>query len=375
MAMYMVKPWYKKEEPSTGIFGAEWDGSSSTSLTRTDDSANFSDPVPYYPNMSGSPSSPFDRYLPWSGMRVVEDSTAGSLVEIPKYYWKLTLDGLKMKWQISSESFEGSLVSPAHADRGDGEGERDYVYVGRYHCNSNYKSATGVAPIRSMTRAAARTNIHGLGTNIYQFDFAMWWTINMLYLVEFANWDSQIKIGLGSGNNTSVQNNGVSDTMPYHTGSMTNNRDYGVGVQYRYIENLWANVMTWCDGIYFNNTNTYCIKNPNNFSDTENGVFVGTRATNGGKSISKWTDPSSISGYEYALNAAEAQGTQTTYVTDYYNYSKNSKTGVVLQVGGYYSRIKYWGLFCLYEQLQANASDATIGCRLMVLPPARLSAA
>ena len=52
-----------------------------------------------------------------------------------------------MKLQISDSEQTGFLVSPAHADRGDGSGERDYVYVGRYHCGSpNFKSVSGTTP-------------------------------------------------------------------------------------------------------------------------------------------------------------------------------------------------------------------------------------
>ena len=99
MALYIVKPWYKKEEPPTPalIYGAEWAGGSSPVWTRTDAAANFADPNPYYSGMSGTPSSPFDDILPWSGLRRVTDSAAGELVEIPKFYYKWTRDGAKMK--------------------------------------------------------------------------------------------------------------------------------------------------------------------------------------------------------------------------------------------------------------------------------------
>src|SRR5699024_525061 len=46
------------------IYGVLWDGTSTTALSRTDDAAGFSDPVPAVSNGSGS--SPFDDLLPWS---------------------------------------------------------------------------------------------------------------------------------------------------------------------------------------------------------------------------------------------------------------------------------------------------------------------
>lgn len=372
MALYIVKPWYKKEEPPIPalIYGAEWSGGSSPVWTRTDAAANFADPNPYYAGMSGTPSSPFDNIMPWSGMRRVTDASAGELVEIPKFYHKWTRDGVKMKLQISMSQFDGSHVSPAHADRGDGVGERDYVYVGRYHCSTNnYKSTSGVNPKSIITRATARTNIHNLGSNIWQFDFALWWTISMLYLVEYAHWDSQTKIGYGCGNGSSLENNGASDTMPYHTGTMKSSRTaYGVGIQYRYIEDLWAGVCDWLDGIRFSDADVYCINNPASFPDTGNGTLIGQRATTNNW-IKAYNIPSA-SGFEYALypnTVAALSG--NTYVCDYCNYASNGE----LAFGGpFNNQVNYYGLFYMRGDLTQTYFD--VGCRLMVLPPGRLSA-
>lgn len=372
MAMFIVKPWYRKKDDA--IYGAEWAGTSDPSWVRTDAAVGFSNPNPYYSGMSSSPSSPFDNIMPWSGIRRVTDASVGELVEIPKFYYKWTRDGVKMKLQISMSAFDGSHVSPAHADRGDGVGERDYVYVGRYHCSSsNYKSASGVKPKASITRATARTAIHNLGSNVWQFDFALWWTINMLYLVEFANWNSQARIGYGCGNNSSVTNNGASDTMPYHTGTMKSSRTtYGVGIQYRYIEDWWANVRDFVDGIYFSGANIYCTKNPANFSDSSGGTLTGQRTTTHGYTTA-WDNPTA-SGFEYALypSAANDSLSGDTYITDHCSY--NSST-TILVFGGAPYQLKGYGMFHLGGDVgQASYTSSLTGCRLMVLPSSRLAA-
>ena len=71
-----------------------------------------------------------------------------------------------MKLQIADKATPGFHVSPAHADRGDGKGERDIVYIGRYHCGADWKSKTRVMPKASITSSAARTGIHSLGEAI-----------------------------------------------------------------------------------------------------------------------------------------------------------------------------------------------------------------
>ena len=347
------------------VYGAEWDGSSSTVWSRTDAAEGFTNPVPAVNNGTGS--SPFDSISPWKDIRRVTDSAAGELVEIPKFYYKWTISGSKMKLQVSAANFDGASVSPMHMDRGDGAGERSVAYVGRYHCaTSTYKSTTGVKPVANITRSAARTSIHNLGSDIWQWDYATLTTIWMLYLVEFADWNSQKTIGYGCGNNSSTENMGSTDAMQYHTGTNAANRTTYGHTQYRYIEDLWGNVLDWCDGIYFagtNKTDVYAIKKPSDFSDTANGTKVGTRP-NSGNYISAWK-VSDVSGFGWFMYPSAVSGTDSTYVGDYCSYYSS---GVVLFVGGDYVQNQYRGLFCLYGGSAASGSYGCVGSRLLKLP-------
>ena len=343
------------------IYGVQWDGTAATTWSRTDAAETFVNPTPAVNNGNGS--SPFDTIMPWAGMVVEDDATAGKLVKIPKYWFKWTRSGNGMKLQISNGPEAGFHVSPAHADRGDGKGERDYVYVGRYHCNTSYKSQAGSQPAASMTRAQARSNIHNLGSTYWQYDFAMYWTIMMLYLVEYADWNSQATIGYGCSPSSQKFNMGATDAMIYHTGTSAASRTTYGSVQYRHIEGLWDNVYDWCDGIRFSGSTVYCIANPASFSDTSGGTNVGTRATSSGW-ISGWTNPTA-DGFEYALYPNAVSGSETTYVCDYCGYSAS---GVVLLVGGYFGQYQYHGAFCLVGDSTASNAIANIGCRLQKLP-------
>lgn len=343
------------------IYGVQWDGTASTTWSRTDAAETFMNPTPAVNNGNGS--SPFDTIMPWAGMVVEDDATAGKLVKIPKYWFKWTRSGNGMKLQISNGPEAGFHVSPAHADRGDGKGERDYVYVGRYHCNTSYKSQAGSQPAANMTRAAARSSIHNLGSTYWQYDYAMYWTIMMLYLVEYANWNSQATIGYGCSPSNAKFNMGATDNMVYHTGTSAASRTTYGSVQYRHIEGLWDNVYDWCDGIRFSGSTVYCIANPASFSDTSGGTNVGTRATSSGY-ISGWTNPTA-DGFEYALYPNAVSGSETTYVCDYCYYNAS---GVVLLVGGYYGQNQSHGAFFLYGYYAASFAVASIGCRLQKLP-------
>ena len=339
------------------IYGVDFTNMATTSrCTRTDDAANFADPQPAV--AGGTGSSPFDNIMPWSGMVRSTDPNAREVVAIPKFYFKWETDGTKATGlKISMGKQQGFKTSPAHMDRGDGKGERDVVYVGRYHSCSTNKSTTGQMPKTDITRSNARTAVHSLGSNVWQFDYATRVTIWMLYLVEFADWNSQVKIGYGCGNNSSIENVGASDSMQYHTGTMQADRTTGgVGVQYRYIEGLWDNVYDWMDGCYYSANGMSVISNPNNFSDTENGTVIGT-PSNGYSSafaISDWSIyPNSTTG-----------GSSTTGSCDIWNYSSG---GPCLFCGGRYNRYGGHGLFCV-GSLGVSVAYSDAGFRVIVLP-------
>lgn len=364
MAIYMQ---YKMQKASSQIYGASWDGSSSTRWTRTDAATLLADPNPAVNNGSGS--SPFDYIMPWAGMVRVSDPDAGELVAIPKFYFKLgyanetSPRGLKI--QISSKPFDGSQISPAHMDRGDGKGERDVVYVGRYQCASDYKSKTGVKPVASKTRAEFRSGIHGLGNSIWQWDYAMLKTIQLLYLVEYADWDSQTKIGYGCGDGSDFVNMGVTDNMVYNTGTDQSTRtDYG-NIQYRNIEGLWSNALTFCDGIYLSSGKVYIIKNPSEFSDNSNGIDSGINNYLSSYNIVD-NEISQITGLTWLFVPSQTQNNPSfnNYITDLAVINSNSN---ILYTGGSYGQSLGRGLF-YFGSAGASTSTVQIGSRLMKLP-------
>lgn len=341
------------------IYGVEWDWTSggSTRGKRTDAAAGFAEPNPAVNNGGGS--SPFDNLMPWSGM-VKETRSGGVEVKEPKYWFKWTKTGKKLKLQIADGYVEGFSVDPVNRDRGDGLGELDYSYIGRYHCASGYKSTTGAAQQVNITRSQARTGIHNLGANFWQMDFAQFWYVNMLFLVEFADWNGE-RIGRGCSTSGSKMNNGQTDAMGYHTGTTAASRDSYGFTQYRNIEGWWDNVYDWMDGCYYNNNGLNVISNPNNFSDSANGTLVGTPSSG---YPSDFTIPTA-SGLEWALFPSAANGSQTTYVPDGWDFYGSSPC---LCHGGGYNQGQYLGPFCV-GYYRASSSGGGIGCRLQERPP------
>ena len=352
--------WPRKA--SVHIYGVEWDWTSSgpTKGVRTDDAALFADPNPAVNNGTGS--SPFDDLYPWSEM-VKEDRTGGTMVKEPKYWFKWTKTGKKLKLQIADGPVEGFHVDPVNMDRGDGLGELDFSYIGRYHCASGtYKSETNKAQQTNITRSEARSNIHNLGSNIWQMDFAQMWYVGMLFLVEFADWNGQTAIGYGCSQSGSKQNNGQTDSMQYHTGTTAANRTTYGFTQYRNIEGWWDNVYDWMDGCYYTRSGLNVILNPAKFSDNANGTLIGSMPSSG------YPNDLAIptqSGFEWALRPASTGGSTTTYVPDDWRFSRSSPC---LRHGGYYSQSLNYGPFCVGYN-GTSVQNAFIGCRLQERPP------
>lgn len=343
----------------TTIYGVEWDWTSgkSTKGTRTDAAVGLGDPNPAVNNGSGS--SPFDNLMPWSGM-VRENRAGGVEVKEPKYWFKWTKSGKKIKLQIADGPVDGFSVDPVNRDRGDGVGELDFSYIGRYHSVEGWKSETGKAQKVNITRSAARTGIQSLGTYFYQIDFAQFWYVGMLFLVEFADWNGE-RIGRGCSANGSKENNGKTDAMGYHTGTTAANRDSYGYTQYRNIEGWWDNVFDWMDGCYYNNNGLNVIKNPKQHSDSANGTLVG-KPTAGYPS--DFTIPTSAD-FDWALFPSEASGSTTTGVPDNWYFNGSSPC---LYRGGNCDQYRNYGPFYV-NYSGASYAYGYIGCRLQERPP------
>lgn len=349
------------------IYGVEWDGTATTKLTRTDAAAGFVDPVPYVEGATEY-GSPFDDIMPWAGMVRVADAQAGELVAIPKFWYKLTKNGDALKIQIAAEPVGGFSVSPAHMDRGDGKGERDVAYVGRYKSGPRYKSEANVSPIANISRSQGRIGTKSLGEGVWMADYIMWFTICLLYLVEFADWDSQACIGLGNGDGKSKRNTGYTDSMPYHTGTTLAKRtDNGSGNQYRWIEGLWDNLFEWLDGCFAKAEGFYIILNPNKFNDQlEDGVLVGKTSSGYPTALEISTRAGAPIFYPY-----KAGGSGDSYIPDIQSYPTNS-----LYKWEFYSGSSYLsttsrepGMFSIRHPGYSSVGqgNATTGCRVMKL--------
>lgn len=368
---------------TVNVFGVMWNyADPSTALTRLDSSndpngfANVS--ITEEPNPAvgdGEGSSPFDAYAPWNGMEEynIIDSEVGpkrgadgfsrsdydTMVYIPEFYYHVVDDPENQKryWYVSDGEVDGFEKHP-------GSGR----YVGRYDTISGHYSKTGAAPLVNTSRPDFRTGAKGKGKGWYMYDYASWCAVWLLYLVEFADWDSQRKIGQGVCGGSSAElsaavNVGATDSMKYHTGKSASTAT--ASVQYRHIENPWGNVRDWIDGINFSDRAAYVCTNPDNYADgtSTNYTAAGVTISSGSGYIKTVGMSSAV---PWAFLPTANGGSETTYVPDYVNSSPGWRA---LYVGGYYSATAgNCGLFYFIANYSASFTTSTLGARLLFIP-------
>lgn len=354
------------------VFGVCWDTSNSstalTRLTKTSDPYGFvtkdvtTEPVPAVG--TGAGSSPFDSFMPWSGMKVCNLDKNGAvtawkgdsgfsyegtytMVYMPAFYIAIKQNGTKKYLYISDREQSGFVKHP-------GSGK----FVGRYlYGTYNTISKSGDTPFVNVTRAQSRAQAKSQGIKYRINDFATYCAIVWLYLIEFANWNCQKRIGRGYvDNNSTAIKHGGTDSMIYHTGRAAGT-DGKTAVQYRWIENLWGNVSQWIDGFNANGTSAYYCLDPSKYADdtTSGYTFLGTLPASG-----YITD---VNFYENGLlHPSGNGGSETTFITDYADSSSGWR---VLLVGGYWSSGSSAGLLYFVAGSTSSGSNSSISARLL----------
>lgn len=360
------------------VFGVVWDTSNSSTVLerltqRTDPYGLVTKSVTTEPKPAigtGSGSSPFDSFLPWSGMKecnldydgsvkVWKDDSGFSrtgpyvMVWIPEFYFATKTNGTKKYFYIADGPVSGMKKHP-------GSGK----FIGRYVMDHNCGSTTGGTPLGNKKRADGRLSavIGGdkEGSKWHMYDFATYCAIIFLYVVEFADWNCQKKIGPGITND-SMHSNGDTDNMKYHTGRTNDwTSDAQNPVQYRWIENLWGNVSQWVDGFNANGATAYYCNDPSKYADdTATGYTnIGTLSDNG------WIKDLTVTDNGLLIPKTSG-GSATTYIPD---HMYSSIGWDALSVGGDYSSNAYAGLLYFVADRTSSYSNPAISTRQMCEP-------
>lgn len=224
-------------------------------------------------------------------------------------------------------------------------------------------SRSGRAPVVNKTRSAFRGYAQNMASGFQLYDFAAWCAVNFLYLVEFADWNGQSKIGQGIVNDSAAHNTGETDAMTYHTGRAAGT-DGLTAVQYRWIENPWGNVFKWIDGININNRVPYVCTDPSKYADDTTTGYTSIGVTLPSNGWTKSLGLSEAAPWAYAPDGVG--GSATTYIPDYLY----SGTGWrVLRVGGNWLNGSSVGLFYFVGGGTSSHASSNLGARLQFRDP------
>ena len=267
------------------------------------------------------------------------------MVEIPKFWVKYdNTTSAKQMW-ISTVPSAGYVVHPAWVKNGV---EVDYRYYRAYKGSYNGTkliSRSGAAATGSQTIVTFRTYAKANGTGWGLVDWHLLFAVQTLLFIEIGTFNSQAV--LGNGNDTGSDygmTTGGSNSIGNASSPATNDDTW---MSYRGIENFYADIYEWIDGINISGRLVYTSNTQSTFaSDVFSGAYTSTGVTL----------PSSgyISDMNFSIKGfipTVAAGSDSTYVTDYVYSNAGAR---VAAFGGYAS----YGLICGAAFLDASAASS-----------------
>jgi prepilin-type N-terminal cleavage/methylation domain-containing protein len=280
-----------------------------------------------------------------------DGSNGEVLTKIPEFYYKRYQDDTYEYILISKKAKEGYTKSEEFS-------------IGRYTISgdsSKVYSRSGVTPLTKTTITDFRTYARNLGTGFGIMDYH-YFLIQMLYLVEYADYNSQAKLGSGytSSSLTSPITSGGTDFLGMKSGSI--NGSATASIIYRGIEDIFGNVWQFIDGINIQNNQAYiCYDQTQYASDTFTGCYqkIGYVNSSSEGYVSKL-------GYDPANPLVafpiEVNGTNSTGTSDYYWQNSGNR---IARVGGAWAYGTNAGLwFWSLADLSSN-TNSNIGSRLI----------
>lgn len=296
------------------------------------------------------------------------------MVQIPKFYYKHSFNNNVHTWEISLSQASGLEVHPAFSRNDTQLNYRYYsAYEGSVTQNSATALATGVSAstltgtatnkLASISGASGRASasssdwqiaVNGTrndfrllashrGSGWSQLDYDLQSAVQLLYLIEYGNWNSQSMIGRGICDVTDwssyngyypIATTGKSNGLGNITGVSTNFTTGATAVNgymsYRGIENLYGHVWKFMDGCNTNGDgNVYVCNNTSNFTDN-----TATNYTNLGIILPVGSDSyqTSLQNISRGFLPSTVGGSSESKITDYYWYPRSGWRGAIVGV-------------------------------------------
>lgn len=242
------------------IYGVSNVYSQGAPLTRTDDAVGMSAVVN---SSTGAVSSDFDDVFPWNEA-TVETINGNKFLHMPEMWFRVGVD--------SSYRITDIAVSKEAHNTGSWYKVDSFYYscYGASLSNDNkMQSVSGVTRLAGRTRAEFRAFANANGNGYFQLDLYHHTVMVFLWLIEFANKNSQ-SIMTGATNRT-TQNTGGTDGLTTPSGFNTTTQQ----MRYHYIEDFVGNYYEFIEGAVGDGNSgstMYVTANPALFGDTSTGM-------------------------------------------------------------------------------------------------------
>ena len=246
-------------------------------------------------------------------------------------------------------------------------GNRD---TGDFDINTeNISSRSGAKPLTSKKIGYFREYASKLGSDFSILDYH-YYVLQMLYLVEYADYDSQTKLGKGVTNNSVGTIIGGTDEFGMKSGYLAN--DGAHSIIYRGIEDIYGNTADFLDGINIRNYQAYINYD---FTTYESDVFDGNYQALGyiNKSFGDDYGEGYITKLGYDSNNPLI-GLPTE--VDATNFDESNPTGIkdryaafsgdmILVVGGAYASSNDAGIWLSDADYESGIASDELGSRLI----------
>lgn len=331
------------------------------------------------------------------------------MVEQPKFYYKvvpLELEKIqggkgfhmrKARYYVSDTMKAGFKLHPAFIKDGK---EKNFIYLSAYEgCTydtsaSAYKlndaqdvdwtddvlaSIANAKPTSGLTQNGATRNgfrtiaaKRGLGWSQETVQAAT--ATELLFLIEYASFDMQSKIGAGvttktdDGATSMTEITGATTTLGNKSGQVINTNGYSV-VAYRGEENPFGNIWKWIDGInvYNKNEGSVYIADHGFKDDTNAAPYSDAGITicgsNGYVSAFAYNED-----FDWLFIASEVLGNSSLPVGDYFWQNKAYNGYTVAILGGRWSNGSRAGGFRWYVNDASSYRYRDVGGRLLYVP-------
>ena len=275
------------------------------------------------------------------------------LTYIPTFYYK----------RYQEDGYEYILISNKNLE---GYTRSDEFSIGRYTMSGDSNavhSKSGEQPLVKTTSIEFRDYARKLGSEFSQLDYH-YFIIQLLYLVEYADYNSQAKLGLGytDANNTAAITSGGCDALGMESGTLESDGKHSM--IYRGMEDIYGNIWQIVDGINIKDNQAYVCYDPSKYEPSKyEGCYQQLGYVNAYVQFGGWIK---TLGYDsknplIAL-PTEIGGSNSTYIPDNYWPALADR---ILYVGGTWTNNSAAGLWRWWYNNGYNDRWDNLGARLL----------